>query len=145
MSAPLLPNVPLVSVYLEMVVLAAKCAPGNWKKIATQREFVTCTKDSIVTKTLTLAKVFLLGQIYKVHRRIDELSDAVSVTAFHVTNFAARPGRPCNVQGKWHENGALFRPSCRAVCSCIDGDLGCVPTCTTPLSSPASLDCSHPR
>nr|XP_039253871.1 CCN family member 2-like [Styela clava] len=52
----------------------------------------------------------------------------------------ARPGRSCHVANKWYANGALFSPTCRITCSCIDGDLGCVSKC-----KPAPPSCAYPR
>ncbi|XP_039254736.2 CCN family member 2-like isoform X1 [Styela clava] len=52
----------------------------------------------------------------------------------------ARPGRSCFVANKWYENGALFSPSCRITCSCINGDIGCMPKCKPPPPG-----CAYPK
>lgn len=53
-------------------------------------------------------------------------------------------GKTCFVQGREYANGEEFKPSqssCKFTCICVNGDIGCYPTCRTkPLSS-----CINPR
>lgn len=61
--------------------------------------------------------------------------------------FSASPGRACIVGGKWYQNGDLIKPTCKATCSCVDGDIGCVPTCSSAMNSPqlTTPGCLHPK
>jgi len=55
-----------------------------------------------------------------------------------------RPGgKTCFVQGREFANGEQFNPSnnCKLTCICVNGDIGCYPTCQTKPPS----NCKNPR
>ncbi|XP_002131922.2 CCN family member 2 [Ciona intestinalis] len=55
----------------------------------------------------------------------------------------ASPGVACYVGGSWYDNGQTFQLSCKVTCSCIDGDIACMPTCLP--HKPSIRECRHPR
>jgi hypothetical protein len=38
-----------------------------------------------------------------------------------------KPGRSCHVAGKVYKSGDHFTQNCKLKCTCLDGDLGCMP------------------
>ncbi|KPP63381.1 connective tissue growth factor b-like [Scleropages formosus] len=57
---------------------------------------------------------------------------------------AAREGQTCDLGGVVYRSGESFQPSCRHQCVCMDGEIGCVPTCGGVARLP-SPDCPYPR
>uniref|UniRef100_H2ZKD0 CTCK domain-containing protein n=1 Tax=Ciona savignyi TaxID=51511 RepID=H2ZKD0_CIOSA len=55
----------------------------------------------------------------------------------------ASPGVACYVGNQWYENGELYRPNCKVTCTCMDGDIACMPTCMP--TKPPTRECSVPR
>ena len=43
------------------------------------------------------------------------------------------PGRPCVVGGVTYSSGEKFQPSCHLNCTCLNGDIGCMPACEIDL------------
>nr|CAB3267752.1 connective tissue growth factor-like [Phallusia mammillata] len=86
-------------------------------------------------------------------RQLGEQCDVRNVCDHHKRLFChhtehvckASPGRNCLVGDRWYNNGDVFNPSCKARCFCIDGDIGCVPTCILSRTPATGLGCDHPR
>ena len=43
------------------------------------------------------------------------------------------PGRPCMISGIQYESGDQFKPNCNLNCTCLNGDIGCMPACKIDL------------
>ncbi|XP_072530747.1 CCN family member 2b [Salminus brasiliensis] len=56
----------------------------------------------------------------------------------------AQEGQMCDLGGVIYHSGETFQPSCKHQCICMDGEIGCVPTCTSAIHLPSS-DCPYPR
>ncbi|KAM9306655.1 CCN family member 2b [Pholidichthys leucotaenia] len=56
----------------------------------------------------------------------------------------AQEGQPCDLGGVTYRSGEAFQPSCKHKCVCMNGEIGCVPTCVTKAPLP-SLDCPYPH
>ncbi|XP_067354296.1 CCN family member 1-like isoform X2 [Channa argus] len=57
---------------------------------------------------------------------------------------AKSEGRTCEYNGRIYQNGESFRASCKHLCTCIDGAVGCAPLCNNKLP-PVSPSCPYPR
>ncbi|XP_030644989.1 CCN family member 2b [Chanos chanos] len=56
----------------------------------------------------------------------------------------AQEGQTCDLGGVIYRSGETFQPSCKHQCVCINGEIGCVPTCASDVRLP-SPDCPYPR
>ncbi|KAM4630524.1 CCN family member 2b isoform 2-T2 [Polymixia lowei] len=56
----------------------------------------------------------------------------------------AQEGQTCDLGGVIYRSGETFQPSCKHHCVCMNGEIGCVPTCASDVRLP-SLDCPYPR
>ncbi|XP_010871384.2 CCN family member 2b isoform X2 [Esox lucius] len=56
----------------------------------------------------------------------------------------AQEGQTCDLGGIIYHSGETFQPSCKHQCVCMNGEIGCVPTCASDVRLP-SLDCPYPR
>ncbi|MBN3321400.1 CTGF factor, partial [Atractosteus spatula] len=56
----------------------------------------------------------------------------------------AREGMTCDLGGVIYRSGETFQPSCGHQCLCVNGEIGCVPTCANDVRLP-SPDCPYPR
>ncbi|KAK6474195.1 CCN family member 2-like [Huso huso] len=56
----------------------------------------------------------------------------------------AREGATCDLGGVIYRSGETFQPSCKHQCICMNGEIGCVPTCSNDVQLP-SPDCPSPR
>ncbi|KAG7469153.1 hypothetical protein MATL_G00125920 [Megalops atlanticus] len=56
----------------------------------------------------------------------------------------AREGQTCDLGGVIYRSGETFQPSCKHQCICMNGEIGCVPTCASDVRLP-SPDCPYPR
>ncbi|XP_059366305.1 CCN family member 2-like [Carassius carassius] len=56
----------------------------------------------------------------------------------------AQEGQTCDLGGVIYHSGETFQPSCKHQCVCINGEIGCVPTCASNIRLP-SPDCPYPR
>ncbi|XP_019744484.1 CCN family member 2b [Hippocampus comes] len=56
----------------------------------------------------------------------------------------AQEGQPCDLGGVIYRSGESFQPSCKHQCVCMNGEIGCVPTCPGVVRFP-SPDCPYPR
>ncbi|XP_029976190.1 CCN family member 2-like isoform X2 [Salarias fasciatus] len=56
----------------------------------------------------------------------------------------AQDGQPCVLGRRTYGSGESFRPTCKHQCVCMNGEIGCVPTCPT-KARPPSPDCPYPR
>ncbi|XP_069051637.1 CCN family member 2b isoform X2 [Lepisosteus oculatus] len=56
----------------------------------------------------------------------------------------AREGMTCDLGGVIYRSGESFQPSCGHQCLCVNGEIGCVPTCANDVRLP-SPDCPYPR
>ncbi|KAK1152991.1 CCN family member 2-like [Acipenser oxyrinchus oxyrinchus] len=56
----------------------------------------------------------------------------------------AREGATCDLGGVIYRSGETFQPSCKHQCICMNGEIGCVPTCSNDVRLP-SPDCPSPR
>jgi len=45
------------------------------------------------------------------------------------------PGKNCYVSGQVYESGDKFQPSCKLNCTCLNGDVGCMPACKIELDN----------
>lgn len=43
------------------------------------------------------------------------------------------PGKNCYVSGQVYKSGEKFQPSCKLNCTCLNGDVGCMPACKIEL------------
>ncbi len=57
---------------------------------------------------------------------------------------AAQEGQTCDLGGVIYRSGETFQPSCKHHCVCMNGEIGCVPTCASNIRLP-SPDCPYPR
>lgn len=53
-------------------------------------------------------------------------------------------GQTCDLGGVIYRSGETFQPSCKHHCICMNGEIGCVPTCASDMRLP-SPDCPYPR
>ncbi|XP_065124212.1 CCN family member 2b isoform X1 [Paramisgurnus dabryanus] len=56
----------------------------------------------------------------------------------------AQEGQTCDLGGVIYRSGEMFQPSCKHQCVCMNGEIGCVPTCASNIRLP-SPDCPYPR
>ncbi|KAG9328037.1 hypothetical protein JZ751_016893, partial [Albula glossodonta] len=56
----------------------------------------------------------------------------------------ARDGQTCDLGGVVYRSGETFQPSCKHQCICMNGEIGCVPTCTPDIQLP-SPHCPAPQ
>ncbi|XP_028674847.1 CCN family member 2b [Erpetoichthys calabaricus] len=56
----------------------------------------------------------------------------------------AQEGATCDLGGVIYRSGETFQPSCKHHCICMNGEIGCVPTCANDMQLP-SPDCPFPR
>ncbi|KAG1947471.1 CCN family member 2b isoform X1 [Pimephales promelas] len=56
----------------------------------------------------------------------------------------AQEGQTCDLGGVIYRSGETFQPSCKHQCVCMNGEIGCVPTCASNIRLP-SPDCPYPR
>ncbi|XP_005994608.1 CCN family member 3 [Latimeria chalumnae] len=56
----------------------------------------------------------------------------------------AYEGDSCVFDGVIYTNGETFQPSCKYICTCTDGQVGCVPRCNVDVLLPGP-DCAFPR
>ncbi|KAM6959500.1 CCN family member 2b isoform 2-T2 [Aplochiton taeniatus] len=56
----------------------------------------------------------------------------------------AQEGQTCDLGGVVYRSGETFQPSCKHHCVCMNGEIGCVPTCASDVRLP-SPDCPYPR
>ncbi|XP_041665759.1 CCN family member 2b isoform X2 [Cheilinus undulatus] len=56
----------------------------------------------------------------------------------------AQEGQSCDLGGVIYRSGESFQPSCKHHCVCMNGEIGCVPTCASEARLP-SPDCPYPR
>ncbi|KAI4887194.1 hypothetical protein NFI96_018110 [Prochilodus magdalenae] len=56
----------------------------------------------------------------------------------------AQEGQTCDLGGVIYPSGVIFQPSCKHQCICMNGEIGCVPTCANNIRLP-SPDCPYPR
>ncbi|XP_028819471.1 CCN family member 2b [Denticeps clupeoides] len=56
----------------------------------------------------------------------------------------AQEGQSCDLGGVIYQSGETFQPSCKHQCVCMNGEIGCVPTCVGDIRVP-SPDCPYPR
>ncbi|XP_052440003.1 CCN family member 2-like isoform X1 [Carassius gibelio] len=56
----------------------------------------------------------------------------------------AQEGQTCDLGGVIYRSGETFQPSCKHHCVCMNGEIGCVPTCASNIRLP-SPDCPYPR
>ncbi|XP_051991992.1 CCN family member 2-like isoform X1 [Xyrauchen texanus] len=56
----------------------------------------------------------------------------------------AQEGQTCDLGGVIYRSGETFHPSCKHQCVCMNGEIGCVPTCANNILLP-SPDCPYPR
>ncbi|XP_037120288.1 CCN family member 2b [Syngnathus acus] len=56
----------------------------------------------------------------------------------------AQEGQSCDLGGVIYHSGESFQPSCKHQCVCMNGEIGCVPTCPGNVRF-ASPDCPYPR
>ncbi|KAK7139050.1 hypothetical protein R3I93_016237 [Phoxinus phoxinus] len=56
----------------------------------------------------------------------------------------AQEGQTCDLGGVIYRSGETFQPSCKHQCVCMNGEIGCVPTCANNIRLP-SPDCPYPR
>ncbi|XP_071230939.1 CCN family member 2b isoform X1 [Salvelinus alpinus] len=56
----------------------------------------------------------------------------------------AQEGQTCDLGGVIYRSGETFQPSCKHQCVCMNGEIGCVPTCASDVWLP-SPDCPYPR
>uniref|UniRef100_W5L2W7 CCN family member 3 n=1 Tax=Astyanax mexicanus TaxID=7994 RepID=W5L2W7_ASTMX len=56
----------------------------------------------------------------------------------------AQEGQMCDLGGVIYHSGETFQPSCKHQCVCMNGEIGCVPTCASDIRLP-SPDCPYPR
>lgn len=61
-----------------------------------------------------------------------------------VACVAAQEGQTCDLGGVIYRSGETFQPSCKHQCVCMNGEIGCVPTCASNIRLP-SPDCPYPR
>lgn len=61
-----------------------------------------------------------------------------------VARVAAQEGQTCDLGGVIYRSGETFQPSCKHQCVCMNGEIGCVPTCASNIRLP-SPDCPYPR
>lgn len=62
----------------------------------------------------------------------------------YVCCVAAQEGQTCDLGGVIYRSGETFQPSCKHQCVCMNGEIGCVPTCASNIRLP-SPDCPYPR
>ncbi|XP_077363003.1 CCN family member 2b [Festucalex cinctus] len=48
----------------------------------------------------------------------------------------AQEGQPCDLGGVIYHSGESFQPSCKHQCVCMNGEIGCVPTCPSNVRLP---------
>ncbi|XP_037650636.1 CCN family member 2b [Sebastes umbrosus] len=56
----------------------------------------------------------------------------------------AQEGQTCDLGGVIYRSGESFQPSCKHHCVCMNGEIGCVPTCASDVRLP-SPDCPYPH
>ncbi|XP_076865798.1 CCN family member 2b [Brachyhypopomus gauderio] len=56
----------------------------------------------------------------------------------------AQEGQTCDLGGVIYRSGETFQPNCKHQCVCMNGEIGCVPTCASAIRLP-SPDCPYPR
>ncbi|XP_076013228.1 CCN family member 2b [Genypterus blacodes] len=56
----------------------------------------------------------------------------------------AQEGMTCDLGGVIYRSGETFQPSCKHHCVCMNGEIGCVPTCASRVRLP-SPDCPYLR
>ncbi|CDQ95778.1 unnamed protein product [Oncorhynchus mykiss] len=56
----------------------------------------------------------------------------------------SQEGQTCDLGGVIYRSGETFQPSCKHQCVCMNGEIGCVPTCANNVLL-ASPDCPYPR
>ncbi|XP_056154356.1 CCN family member 2b isoform X2 [Lampris incognitus] len=56
----------------------------------------------------------------------------------------AQDGQTCDLGGVIYRSGETFQPSCKHHCVCMNGEIGCVPTCANDVWLPTP-DCPYPR
>ncbi|KAK7124695.1 hypothetical protein R3I94_018922 [Phoxinus phoxinus] len=56
----------------------------------------------------------------------------------------AQEGQTCDLGGVIYRSGETFQPSCKHQCVCMNGEIGCVPTCANNIRLPTP-DCPYPR
>ncbi|XP_048882991.1 CCN family member 2-like [Brienomyrus brachyistius] len=76
------------------------------------------------------------------HRQLYCLSTALGNSDTGVC--MAREGQTCALGGVLYHSGESFQPSCRHQCVCMNGEIGCVPTCAVNVRLPSPA-CPHPR
>uniref|UniRef100_A0AAY4B9G4 Uncharacterized protein n=1 Tax=Denticeps clupeoides TaxID=299321 RepID=A0AAY4B9G4_9TELE len=78
------------------------------------------------------------------HHKGLECNYGNDVGSTHGICRAKLEGRSCEYNGRMFQNGENFQAGCKHHCTCIDGAVGCVPLCPSPLIQ-ASPSCPAPR
>ena len=59
--------------------------------------------------------------------------------------IAAKNAKPCEVEGKIYKDGEEFKPDCRRLCTCQNGQYACSSLCPQEDHRPSSVHCKEPR
>ncbi|XP_064616686.1 CCN family member 1-like [Liolophura sinensis] len=57
----------------------------------------------------------------------------------------SKTSRPCYVKGIMYEDGEQFKPDCSRLCTCQNGQYGCISLCPQEEKRPSLTSCSNPR
>lgn len=57
----------------------------------------------------------------------------------------AETSKPCVVNGKTYVDGETFQPECSRLCTCQNGNYGCVNLCPDEYRKPSQTHCKRPR
>ncbi|KAL3870362.1 hypothetical protein ACJMK2_038432, partial [Sinanodonta woodiana] len=89
------------------------------------------------------------GDICNVIHRCDEekglYCDSDDMTRTQNGICRASEPKPCIVNGIMHYDGQKFQPDCSRMCSCQNGNYGCVSLCPQEERPPSSAHCPRPK
>ena len=59
--------------------------------------------------------------------------------------FSAKEPKPCIVDGNTLKDGEEYKPDCRRLCTCQDGQFSCTTLCPQEERKPSIVHCKEPK